>query len=781
MSDTSQNKRAVIEGPVFRLLLFGAFFLTGATGLVYQILWSRLLVLSFGYTIYSVTIVITAFMGGLAIGSVLGGVIADRVRQRVFAYGLAELGIGVIAVITYPLLIGLPGFIAGLRGSVNIPYHGFSPWSFLIAIAILLPPTILMGLTLPLLARALTRVKEDAAADLGGLYAINTCGAAIGALLTGYILIAFFGVYTTLLMAASVNIAIGVAAVLASRVRSSKGAPPSVPLKPPPEGVPDPAVKGASGPSVAGTPIFWAFAVSGFTALVAEVIWVRIFSPYLENSTYAFALILFIFLIGIAAGGWAGRRAGARSSKSLLGFGLCQLGAGLFTALGLILLFIFVQVYYGVLPEMAMLITRPSIIPEMSLSIAVILIPSTFFMGAGFPFIAQWAGTEFASYGKRTGKLYAANTVGAIAGGIAGGFIILPLLGTRDGLVFVALLYMLNGGVIIYLSRKSLAWRGRSLWAGAVLCLVLIVALRSVPDPGLYAIMNAHKDSKVLAFHEDPDVNVTLMGKEDDKSRYALYINLRLVSGSAYSLTPWMVHLPMMLHKGPEPKRLLNIGLGVGHTFSVALAHYKELSVEVVELVPTVVELFGKFSPHGKAAMANPRGRVILGDGRNYLLSATEPYDIVLIDPTPPLYGTGAVNLYTADFFRIIRERLAPGGLLFLRIPYSADRASVDLLIRTAIEVFPEVSLWMPPYERQGVSVAGYSLIAGDYDTTMDAGELADRVEALKTLGEDWKKVLRMSQPKLIGSGPSLLDGDLDDFRVVTDDRPYLEFPLFNR
>jgi spermidine synthase len=170
----------IVESPFFRQFLFIAFFLTGATGLIYQVLWARLLVLSFGYTIHSISIVITAFMGGLAIGSALGGIIADRLRNTVTAYGLAELGIGLIAIITYPLLTGLPYIIADFRETLSIPYYGFSPWTFLITMSILMPPTILMGVTLPLLARALTRIKQSAAFDVGALYSVNTMGAALG-------------------------------------------------------------------------------------------------------------------------------------------------------------------------------------------------------------------------------------------------------------------------------------------------------------------------------------------------------------------------------------------------------------------------------------------------------------------------------------------------------------------------------------------------------------------------------------------------------------------------
>jgi spermidine synthase len=203
----------VVQSPTFRYFLYAAFFLTGATGLVYQVLWSRLLVLSFGYTIHSISIVITAFMGGLAAGSALGGVVSDRLRNTVTVYGLSELGIGLIALATYPLLTGLPYAIAEYRQILSIPYYGFSTWTFLITMAILVPPTFLMGLTLPLLARALTRVKESAALDVGALYSVNTMGAALGSVVTGFFLVAYFGVFTTLVMAASVNILSGVSAV----------------------------------------------------------------------------------------------------------------------------------------------------------------------------------------------------------------------------------------------------------------------------------------------------------------------------------------------------------------------------------------------------------------------------------------------------------------------------------------------------------------------------------------------------------------------------------------
>jgi spermidine synthase len=758
----------VVESSLFRYFLFFAFFLTGATGLIYQVLWSRLLVLSFGYTIHSVTVVITAFMGGLALGSVLGGFIADRVRSTTTAYGLAEIGIGLIAVFTYPLLTWLPYLIADLREPLSIPYYGFNHWTFLISMLILVPPTLLMGLTLPLLARGLTRMRESAALDIGALYSVNTMGAAMGSIVAGFFLIAYFGVYTTLQIAASINILVGIGALLLN-LQTLHVSPKAE------EG----EVSGTDHfTSILGEPIFWAFGISGFTALACEVVWIRIFSPYLENSTYAFALILGIFLAGIAFGGWAGRRVAGRMENSSCGFGACQLLAGILTGVGLLLVFIFIEHYHMVLSELGLLIKRPSIILEQSVGIFLIVIPSTFFMGAGFPFIAQWAGREFGRLGRRTGKLYAANTVGSIFGVLVGGFMLLPLLGTNRSIVFLVLLYCLNGSIIIYLNRKSFSYSQRTQVISCIILVAFMITLVSLPNPNLYALKSAYKDRDILAFREDPDVNVALLGKGNFRS---LHVNLNEVSNSGTKITPWMSYLPLMMFADRPPSRMLNIGLGFGHTFTSALM-YPRLKVDVVELVPSVAELFVEFNPRAEVALRNEGGTVIIGDGRSYLLSAKKPYDIIVIDPTPPLYGTGAVNLYTEDFFTTVRDKLSPKGLLLLRVPGSADDDSIKLILRTALEVFNHVSMWQPAMviKNKTVLMGGFSIIASKFDYNLTMEEIRVKVVDTQFLSYYFKNLLLKTQPIFIDKNKELLKV-IKDVPVVTDDRPYLEFPLMRR
>lgn len=750
---------------LLRTFLFPAFFITGATGLVYQVLWERLLVLSFGYTIYSVSIVITAFMGGLAIGSFIGGIIADKVENALIGYGAAELGIGVIAILTYPLLTGLPETIAGLREALSIPYSGFSPWVFLISAGILAAPTILMGLTLPFLAKILTGAEERAATDIGALYALNTLGAALGAVLTGFVLISYLGVHTTLLAAAGVNIIVGLAAL------ALKGQAPSRVKKE------EYANAGQAGP-ILKEPIFWAFGVSGFVALSCEVVWIRLLTPYLENSTYAFSLVLGIFLLGIAFGGFAGRVAASRTEESAYGFGMAQLFVGLFTGIGFILLFPFIGYYHQVLPAHGVLVKIPAILLKESLWLVLILIPSTFFMGAGFPFVAKWAGKDFKRLGTRTGKLYASNTIGSIVGALAGGFLLLPVLGTRDSIALLVALNFVNGCFMIYAGRSKGLNLKKGLVAGMGIALaVFVFVLKSQDNPNLFALNSAYNDSEVIAYREDPDVNVALLQDGPPGRARQLNINLREVSGTGVGITPWMTHLPILFFEDGRPLRMLNIGLGIGNTFTTALEH-PNIRIEVLELVPSVVDLFTEFNPRAKEALSNSRGRVIVGDGRNYLLSTKERYDIVLIDPTPPLYGTGAVNLYTEDFFNVVKSKLTPDGMLVLRIPISADKNSIKLLLRTAMEAFTDVSVWMPP-----MNGAGFTVVASERSYRIGDEELLKRFtasSAYNVLTPAVREAVVKFRPVLVGEKKLLLK-DLAHVPVVTDDRPYLEFPLFRK
>ncbi len=742
-----------------RRFLALAFFVTGATGLVFQIIWTRLLVLSFGYTTYSVSTVVATFMGGLALGSLLGGKVADRARRPPVVYAAVETAVGVLALVATIVLLQFPELVAVARSRLNIPYHGFSVWVALASLVVLLPPTVLMGATLPLLARAVTRAEGTGGRDISPLYALNTLGAAIGSLTTGFVALALLGVTMTAAIAAITNILVGLAVALRFRRIFTPAPLPEQPT--------------ATHRGVGLAPLVVGFGVSGFASLSAEVEWTRILAPFLESSVYAYTLVVTLFLFGIAAGTLVGRRWGQTAIEAERGFGLAQLGVGTGTLFGLLCLYPFIATHSEVLADLGAIVRNPSLLLPTTLWFALLLFPSTFFMGLGFPFVAKWASERFQQLGRRTGGIYAINTLSAVLGSVLAGFVLIPRLGVKNALVLSALLSLLTAGWLLLRTSVPQARAKLALALGGIVIAAVVMSYR-LSEPDYFATRLGFPSFKILWHQEGPDTAVTVLRRSN---RLQLNIGLRPVSGTSVILTPWMTHLPMLYTGQHRGARVLNIGLGVGHTFEVALA-YPEAQVTAVELVAGVVDAFLRFRPNAQALIESRRSQLILGDGRNYLLSVADgSLDVLIVDPTPPLYGAGAVNLYTKDFYTIAARKMRPNGRLMLRLPWSADKYSIQMVIRTALEVFPHVTLWAPD---RG---SGYLLITSptQLPTPGDA-TLVARVQNLEEAPASVKNELLALRPRLIADTAALkaqLMSNIGNIPVVTDDHPYLENPLY--
>ena len=739
-----------------------AFFLTGAAGLIFQVVWTRLLVLSFGYNIHSVSVVVGAFMGGLALGSYAGGWLSDRLKNPIRFYAICEILVGLFAIAASIGLQLLPEWIAGLRTTLEIPYYGFSPWVLLISLVILLPPTLLMGATLPLLSKGLTRSKEEGAIQIGNLYSINTFGAALGSVLTGFVLIAVLGIQSTLLLAAAIYLFVGVLIFLLSRnlqsthmISDSSNKESSI-------------SSGSNYKQLLLTPILWAFSFSGFANLASEITWTRILSPFLEGSVYAFSLVLGIFLAGIASGTLAAKSKATKTESPEIQFGVSALLVGFTTGIGVLLLSVFVINNSSILPDLGAIVKEPSILFNNLLWFSVILFLPSFFMGYGFPFVARWASSEIKTLGGRIGAVYSGNTIGAVLGSFAAGFLLIPLFGAKNSLLMSALINIVIGILIIgiYFKPKNNIQK----WAIPGILFAFVIALWRIPDANIIATEMAYPKQEIEKHHEGADASVTLL-KSRVESWQSLNINLRPVSGSGEGLTPWMTHLPIILSNNTTSPTVLNIGLGYGHTFAHALK-YPSSQVTVVELIPGVAKIHRSNYPNVQQILSNDRGRIQLGDGRAYLMSSETPFDAIIVDPTPPLYGAGAVNLYTADFFRLCHQKMSDSGFLLMRLPYSTDPISAKLVIRTALSVFPHVSLWHP-------KGSGFSLIAGKSDPKLpSAKELSQKAIDLDIFTDKEKRLLVATQPTLMAKNEQLLD-QVKAFPIVTDDHPYLENPIF--
>jgi spermidine synthase len=739
-------------------LLLVAFFLSGCSGLMYQTVWVRMLTRYLGATTHATATVLVVFMAGLAMGSLIGGRLADRTRRFLLGYGLLELAIGGAGLLaSFAVIGGLSGWYVEMYRLAGGQAERVLAVRVLFVLACLLPPTMLMGATLPLLVAFVTRLEHQFQSGLGGLYALNTYGAAAGVLLTGLVLLGEFGETATLIVAATLN---GVSALVALALwRLGPSEASSV------ETTDEDAV-GTPAPSYP----FWirrlaliTFFVSGMTALAYEVLWARLLVPFLQTSIYAFSAMLATFLIGIALGSWDSRRRQDVQESPLATFGLLEVIIGFWAVVGLLVL---APLYRFGLPDQLGMLTC-----------LVVVLPAAFFFGLQFPVAVRCCMSSVDQPGQLTGRAYGANTCGAITGSVAAGFFLIPLLGTAGTVLALAALNIVLGSALLAVAPRA-EWGSRRRIAG-VLAVLVLGAVPFVGDP-YQRIMGDRiramygPEGQMYAYCERPTATTVAAGNATQPLDRALLVN-GMGMTSLFSETKLMAHLPYQLAE--KPQRLLVICFGMGTTFRSA-CQYDGLQVDVVDIVPDVFDCFQYFHSDIDRYRNRPKTQFHVDDGRNYLLTRPERYDVITIDPAPPVYSAGTVNLYSREFFALCKARLTPGGAFCLWLP--ADFRSELLMIMKSFQaVFPEASLW------GGLKFPGFYLIGGHHPLTptpAQLNQLADRLAGIPDLGEwdaSYRQPTKLKELFLLdAAGLRRLTASAPE---VTDDRPYTEFFLWRQ
>lgn len=728
------------------------FFASGLAGLVYQELWLRLLGLVFGVTVYAASTVLAGFMGGLALGSALGGRYADRVRRPLFVYGVAEVLVGLSALATPLALRSVEGVYVWLHPSLPQLPGAVTALRFVLSIAVLLVPTMLMGATFPLVVRASLAGTRPLGEDASVLYAANTAGGIAGTLLAGFWMIGGLGIAVSFRAAAALNVAVGIAAMLLSGAREQ--GPAAAP----------PAAESSDAPPTDAlrTRLLAVFAVSGFASLALEVVWFRVLALFLQVTTYAFSVMLAAFLTGIAAGSaWAARL--FRKRRDWLVW-LVALEVLLAVAAALSLLAL--DRSYDVLKLVEPYLGRPSDRRTVLMLAAsfLTLVPATFLMGVAFPVgLRLFAEGGGGATGARVGRFYAWNVCGSILGALAGGFVLLPVLGSRRSVVLLAALSLASAvwlAAAVPAARRRAGWT----WAAAGTAAFAAAAL-TAPDPFAIALARRHPGERLLWSQEGPQasVNVHQMG-----GARVLYLDGKHQADD----TPLVVRIhreigALALAVHPHPRKVLVIGLGGGVTAGAA-ALDPSASVDVVELSRSVIGGASWFAHVNNDVLRHPNVRLHVDDGRNVLLLTKERYDAVTADIIQP-HHAGAGSLYSVEYFRLAQKVLAEGGIMVQWIGLRSEQ-HYKLILRTFLSVFPEVSLW-----GDGSLVVGS---AGPLALSPEA--FATRLaepgvrEALGPLGvTDYASLAalhRADGPALrafVGEGP-----------VLTDDRPLVEYFL---
>ena len=764
------------------------FFLSGATGLVYQVVWLRLLGLVFGHTVYATTTVLSAFMAGLALGSLLAARRMARLKNLIAIYGWLEIGIGVCCALLPVTLDSTAPLWVGLSSELGLPYHGLLLLEFVLVFGLLVIPTTLMGATLPVLSQALVGDSDGARRDIAALYAINTFGAVLGVALAGYVLLPALGNRATSMLAALGNIVAGIIALVYSRRVARPAGAPTAPEDRPRAALDAVAASSGGGlqpmPGAALTTV--ALAISGAVSMLYEVGWTRALALAIGSSTYAFTSMLLAFLVGIAGGSALYSRLSPGRRISPVAFALLQAGIGVATG-AIILLF-------ERAPKVFLLALRWSAAPEFvqaaqfAVSAGALLF-SSLLIGATFPCTVALVAQNRTDIGRQVGRLYGANTLGAIVGSIVAGFILMPMVGTQA---------MLKGGAAVNLllaaalfascARGVLRQRWRWRWPAAVVCVVLAVGVLVLPhwdqrvmssgaaiygrwyvNPSRGQDLGQLLGDQHIVYYRD-GLSATVAVSQAGEHVY-LRVNGKLDAGTAGDMPTQLMsgHLPLLLHA--DPKKVLVIGLGSGITAG-AVARYPIERLDVVEIEPAVVEASRFFRQLHGGVLEDARVRTVIADGRNFLLTTPERYDVIISEPSNP-WMSGLASMFSEEFFGLARQRLRPGGIMLQWIQaYNIRPEDFRMVVNTFRSAFPAASIWNP--------VRGDFLLVGRRESTpIDLDQVRTRFDGNPEVRRDLERIGVRAWPGILGFF-MLNDADTARFAqgggLNTDDRLPLEF-----
>ncbi|MBD3271139.1 MAG: hypothetical protein GF384_01210 [Elusimicrobia bacterium] len=738
--------------------IYFLFFLSGISGLIYEIVWVRMLSRILGNTTIAITVILAVYMSGLALGSFYFGDKLTRYKKHLKLYGWLELGIGLSALIislTLPWSWDIYQYIYTITGPSA--YWAVAVRNISLFIYILVP-TILMGGTLPVLSAFFVRQYRSLGHTVSLLYGLNTLGAVAGVLLSSYVTLGFIGEIRTVIIGVIINIVVGFIALGMSRTvlhpdtqTSTASHPPSKDEQP------------LSVSSRAGNIVLLIILVSGMTALAYEVIWSRQLLLYLDTSIYAFATTLAIFLFGISAGSIGISYVIKRLKDPVALMGMFQIGIGIFSYANLYLFIFFDN------PAVK------NIVNEYIASI-IILLPITLLFGATFPLAVIMYRHARIAGASSVGRVYAVNTVGNITGSFLASFLFIPIIGSGISIIVLGSINLVLGVCMIYfLTPRPLKQR---IMYALMLLLPLGIVILLKQDPFLTVLAQRVRrfagrfNAPYRIFLNTEGLQGTVTALQTGYTKH-LWINGHGITGLVTD-TKLMMHLPLMLSHNPE--NVLVIGFGMGTATKSAVAH-RNLAITVVEIVPEVYQCFTFYHPGAEFIFNLPNCDFEIDDGRNFLYRNNKQFDTIVLDPSPPIWSSGTVNLYSREFFDLCKANMSPTGIMCLWIPSNTLEDEVMSILKSYHTVFPHTLVL------SGITGGGYYCLGSRSPIPFDHKKISsylarpeihhDMIEfnRLCTTAED-VEALFMWDSDTIGSLT-------EPFPMVTDDFPYTEFPIW--
>lgn len=693
-------------------IIFIFFFLSGFSSLVFEVLWERLLMQVFGSTTFAISTLLTAFMAGLALGSVIGGRVAAKIKRPLMVYGLLEGCIGLYGLLVPILLNQLPNLYGVIFNRYLEDFYTFSLLRFLAVFFILLIPTTLMGATLPIVSQWVAQREKLFEGSIGLLYGMNTLGACAGCFLAGFVILPRLGLQTTNLTFVIVNVALCVI-VLLSRGRLKKHDEKREELN-------DDALN-LQGviqniEPVTGwlrTALLTAFALSGLFSMSYQVLWTRAYVIVLGSSTYSFTVILVSFLIGLASGSAFISTQVKKMRRPIFWFALTQLGVCLTATLAFF--------FMDTLPELLFNRLRQSVASAYDVYaynfflVGLVVFLPTFLQGMAFPLVVRALVKDREGSGKSVGRIYAFNTAGAISGSFIAGFVLMPKLGLSKAITLIVGANLLSAIVLAVLewraqtkTQQDIKPGGRWLAVASIIALGVFVFAPSIDKVrltrGLFRVYWSRelfsrkklaKDKPELLFYKD-GVAVTTSIERRGKLITLKGNGKAEASDGADMATQIMVGLlPFVFRSGHKELPIkqevsIMVGYGSGVTAGGSL-QWPLKHLEVIEIEEAMIKASTFFNHVNHKPLEDPRMKLLISDGRNYLEYTDKKYDVIVSEPSNP-WIAGVASLFTVEHFKRARRHLKPKGIFGQWVQlYEMRPENVKTIFATFAKVFKHV------------------------------------------------------------------------------------------
>ncbi len=717
-------------GPGGRQLL-ALFYVSGIAGLIYQVLWLRRLSLVFGVTVYAASTVLAAFMAGLAIGSALSSRVLRRGVSPLLAFGIAEILVGITGLASPILLDAASALYTALHRSGAESLTVLTTARLISSFAILAVPTAMMGVTLPLLSAAVS-----APSKIGLLYGINTLGAMTGTLLSGLLLIPAIGIQRSFMLAATLNVVVGLIAIWLNRsMNRTIGDQPSATDQP------------SAIHDLRLTPLLVVVAVSGFASLGLEIVWFRLMLQFVTATTEAFTAMLATVLGGIAIGGLVAARMLRRQRDHTAALGVVQALTGVAAAGSMTFLLWTVEQDWRTM--------------ALWKAVIIAILPPALFMGIGFPLALGIAGRRDdrdrdADVARRVGLLYSLNVAGAILGSLAAGFVLLPRIGSVNALIVLAGLLVASGLWLVATQRRWIA--------GVAMVVAFAYLANDFPDPFKIAI-NRRYDDHLMEFwrHEGPQTAVSVRASQFQHVLYLDGLHQANDQPGMVRLHRAIGHLPMVLHG--NPREALVVGMGGGATPG-AVSQYPNARVDIVELSDGVRQAATFFKHVNYDLLTQPNVHIRIDDGRNFLAMTDRKFDVITADIIQPGHA-GAGHVYSREYFTLVRNALKDDGVVLQWIGHRPG-LEYTLIMRTFLDVFPDATLWYDANFMVGMR----------RPLTLERGTI-DRLREVTPTRQALNEVGLISWAELRSwytGGPDEMRAFVGPGPILTDDRPLVEY-----